>query len=57
MRKNSKDRSLSGNKHGKAWTIIILSDRCVNIVYQQICYLDLDLFTKPCYFISMIFRL
>ena len=38
-------------------TIIILSDRCANLFYQQICYLNLDLFSKPCYFISMIFRL
>ena len=38
-------------------TIIILSDRCANLFYQQICYLNLDLFGKPCYFISMIFRL
>ena len=38
-------------------TIIILSDRCANLFYQQICYLNLDLFSKPCYLISMIFRL
>ena len=38
-------------------TIIIIPGRCANFFYQQICYLNLDLFSKPCYFISMIFRL
>ncbi len=40
-------------------TIIILSDRCANFFYQHnlLCYLNLDLFSKPCYFNSMIFRL
>ena len=68
MPKNSKHCSLSGNKQVmyvdalpqdmiKWTTIIILSDRCANFFYQQICYLNLDLFSKPCYCISMIFRL